>query len=252
MFTTIDYSTVANALGTIKDGRKTIFDRLGHTEDAGQPIALRSHALRHYLNLLAQMGGMTSTEIAIFSGRKDERQNRAYDHMTSDEVQAPISRALKDGYTINIVPYTSRSLAQRSEFKGLGVLAAHATEYGWCRHSFASEPCQLYRDCLNCEEQVCVKGEVQKEENLRRLKDEVEYLLGQAKIALSADEYGADVWVAHQTKTLERVLALLSIFEDATVPQGAEISLDTSTPALIQDNSGLAAQALLSRRRSKK
>ncbi|QGZ60522.1 integrase [Paraburkholderia acidisoli] len=236
MFSCVDYSTILNRLGGRDDLTAiSIFERFGYTEDDGSPIELASHSLRHYLNMLAQMGGLSSTEIAIFSGRKDVKQNRAYDHMSSDEVQAPISAALKAGFTSNLVAKGGRELILRSEFQGIGIVAAHTTEYGWCTHNFASEPCQMYRDCMNCEEQECVKGEKHKEANLRLLKGETEYLLGQAREALSDEEFGADNWVKHQSQTLERVNAMLSILEDPSVPLGARIRLDLANAPLISD-----------------
>lgn len=232
MITCADYSSITNPLGA-REGRSSIFERFNYTEDDGSPIELRSHALRHYLNMLAQLGGLSNAEIAIFSGRKDVRQNRAYDHMSSDEAQAPISQALKAGFTAGLIPAATRDLITRSEFKRFGVVAAHTTEYGWCMHNFASEPCQMYRDCINCEEQECVKGDAHKEANLRLLKEETEFLLNEARQALNDEEYGADVWVVHQSKTLERVNALLSIMDDPSVQLGSRIRLNLENAALI-------------------
>jgi hypothetical protein len=232
MFTCVDYTSITNQLGA-REGRTSIFERFSYTEDDGSSIELQSHSLRHYLNMLAQIGGLSSAEIAIFSGRKDVRQNRSYDHMSSDEVQAPISQALKAGFTASLVPAATRDLITRSEFKGFGVVAAHTTHYGWCMHNFASEPCQMYRDCINCEEQECVKGDAHKEANLRLLKEETEFLLNEAREALNDEEYGADVWVVHQSKTLERVNALLSIMDDPSVQPGSRIRLNLENAALI-------------------
>ncbi|CAG4895666.1 integrase [Paraburkholderia gardini] len=232
MITCVDYSSITNPLGA-REGRSSIFERFNYTEDDGSPIELRSHALRHYLNMLAQLGGLSNAEIAIFSGRKDVRQNRAYDHMSSDEAQAPISQALKAGFTAGLVPAATRDLITRGEFKRFGVVAAHTTEYGWCMHNFASEPCQMYRDCINCEEQECVKGDAHKEANLRLLKEETEFLLNEAREALNDEEYGADVWVVHQSRTLERVNALLSLMDDPSVERGARIRLNLENAALI-------------------
>lgn len=231
MFSCVDYNVITNTFG--RPDRESIFERFGYKEDDGSPIELNSHQLRHYLNMLAQMTGLSNAMIAIFSGRKDASQNRAYDHMSSDEVQAPISAALKAGFTANIVPVGSRDLIARSGFKGMGIVAAHTTEYGWCTHNFASEPCQMYRDCINCEEQECVKGEEHKEANLRSLKNETEYMLKEAREALNDEEYRADTWVEHQTKTLERVNALLSIIADPSVPTGARVRLNLANAALI-------------------
>lgn len=221
------------------EGRPSIFDDFELYEDDGSPITLNSHRLRHYLNMLAQMGGMSSTEIALFSGRKDVSQNRAYDHMTSDEVQEPISRALRSGMNGNLVPSeptTTRPLIRRSNFQLSAGTAAHTTEYGWCMHDFASEPCQIHRDCINCEEQECIKGEEHKEANLRFLKAETESLLKTAKEGLSESEYGADAWVTHQTQTLGRIDALLAILEDPQVATGARVRLNLTGAALITED----------------
>lgn len=237
MFEGIDYQTVTSRLGGTK-ARRSIFERFNYTEDNGSRIALKSHSLRHYLNMLAQVGGLSSMEIAVFSGRKDVRQNSAYDHMTSDEVQAPISRALKQGFTAELVEGVGAEhhLIARKDFKGLGLPAAHTTEFGWCVHNFASEPCQMYRDCINCGEQVCIKGEAQKEANLRKLRTETEQLLSEAKKALDEAEYGADLWVIHQTKTLGRIDALLGVLSDPAVPTGAEIRMDIDSVPLITND----------------
>lgn len=234
MFDCVDYTSIDIRLGV--PGKASIFDRLNYTEDDGSRIELNSHSLRHYLNMLAQMGGLSSAEIAIFSGRKDVKQNRAYDHMTSDEVQAPLNQAIKDGFNANLVPASARVLVSRDDFKGIGVVAAHTTEFGYCVHNFAAEPCQMYRDCINCEEQVCIKGEAHKEANLRKLKDETEYLLGQARQALNDEEFGADTWVMHQTKTLERAQALIDMMDNPAVPVGSRIRLDLVTNAPLVTN----------------
>lgn len=89
---------------------------------------------------------------------KDVAQNRAYDHMTSDEVQAPVSQAIASGFMANLVDKPSANIILRSRFSEAGASAAHTTAFGWCVHDFASEPCPMYRDCINCEEQECVKG----------------------------------------------------------------------------------------------
>lgn len=232
MFVSVDYAAVTSALAQT-DGKSCIFNRFNYTEDDGSPISLNSHSLRHYLNMLAQLGGMTSAEIALFSGRKDVSQNRAYDHMSSDEVQEPVSRALKAGMNGALVMPEARQLIRRSDFALANPAAAHTTEYGWCTHDFASEPCQMYADCINCEEQECVKGEEHKERNLRSLKVETELLLKEARQALTDEEYGADIWVAHQATTLERVNALLQIFENPSVPAGARIRLNVRNAPLI-------------------
>ena len=102
----------------------------------------------------------------------------------------------------------------------------------------------MYRDCTNCEEQECVKGEEHKEANLRSLKNETEYLLKEARAALDDEEYGADTWVKHQTKTLERVNALLAIIDDPSVPAGARVRLNLANAALITSDNTQPIEAI--------
>lgn len=238
MFSEVDYETIFNTL-TAHDGQPSIFTRFGYWEDDGSEIEMNSHSLRHYLNMLAHMGGMSSAEIALFSGRKDENQNKYYDHMTLEEVQAPISEAMKSGFMGSIVTKQERTPIIRSHFSKLGLSAAHTTEYGVCMHDFASEPCQMHRDCINCEEHECIKGENHKEKSLRILRSETEKLIKIAKAALNDAEYGADAWVIHHTQKLERINTLLSIFDDPTVPDGARIRLNIENSPLIGSSNNL-------------
>lgn len=250
MFEYADYTKIDNRLGV--EGKDSIFDRFNFSEDDGSRIEMNTHSLRHYLNHLARIGGMSELEIAAFSGRKDVGQNRAYDHMTTDEIQAPINAAIKSGATVkvDVALLAARNLVNRGDFKSLGKVNAHTTEYGFCVHNFAAEPCHMHRDCINCQEQVCIKGDSYKESNLRRLKDETEYLLGVAKESLTQEEYGADKWVEHQTKTLDRVVKILNILDNPNIANGALIKSNAKViaPLGFSDRDGVNDFACLIRK----
>lgn len=227
MFQTVDQVEIYNRLGSRTDVQ-SIFDRYQFTEDDGEPIRVTSHEFRHYLNTLAQLGGMSDAEIAIFSGRKDVRQNRAYDHRTTDEVLAPVIRAAPPGFMGGgLIPLQGRNLINRSELLASGRPASHTTAYGYCVHDFAAEPCHLHRDCLHCAELECVKGERHREENLRRTRAETEQALARARVALSDEEYGADAWVRHHQGTLDRIDQWLAVLDSPDVPAGSRIRIAT-------------------------
>lgn len=230
MFQTISQGHIYSRLGS-RSGMLSIFDRYGHTEDDGSPIQVTSHAFRHYLNTLAQLGGLSDTEISIFSGRKDVRQNRAYDHRTSEEIQAPLITATQKGFRGELVAKVHRDLITRDELLASGKPVSHSTQFGYCMHDFAAEPCLLYRDCLNCDEQECVKGERHKEDNLRRTRAETEQALARAKAALADEEYGADLWVQHHIKTLARIDELLALLENPALPNGTRIRVSDRSEA---------------------
>lgn len=235
MFCCIDYNVITNHFGAREGRSVSIFDRFNYTEDDGSPIELISHSLRHYLNMLAQTGGLTGAQIAAFSGRKDESQNRSYDHQTSAEVQRPIARALKNGFTSNIAPIDTkpRALIRQEDYRTRSSGIGHSNEYGHCTHDFAAAPCHLNRNCLDCSEQMCIKGDRVKEANLRKRKAETEFQMRVAQAAMRDDEYNADAWVRDHTKTLERINALLAIFDDPDVADGAQIRLAVDNTPLI-------------------
>jgi hypothetical protein len=103
------------------------------------------------------------------------------------------------------------------------VKTAHTTEFGFCVHDFAMLPCQLHMDCLNCDEHLCLKGDKDRNANLRQWRDETKALLEHSKAAESDGIEGADRWTQHQTRTLTRVEQILEVYDDQTVPNGAVI-----------------------------
>jgi hypothetical protein len=197
------------------DGIQSIFDRCGFYEPDGSPIRVTTHQFRHYLNTLAQAGGLSQLDIAKWSGRKDVRQNRYYDHETPTAIVARIRTAVGDD-TRMFGPLATghrAALITRDEFARLKVPTAHTTDFGYCIHDYVMSPCQMHRDCLNCGEQVCVKGEAEKERRVREAHAEATRLLARAE---------------------------LDILDDPAVPPGAVIQL---TPSDIPSRLEQAAQA---------
>lgn len=206
---------------------RSIFNRFGFLEDDGSEIRLRSHQLRHYLNTLAQSGGLSQLDIAKWSGRRDVTQNNVYDHLSDRDVIADMKEALQGDQRLPILPPPA-SIVRRVEFASLNLSGAHTTEFGYCVHDFAMLPCQLHADCMNCDEQVCIKGDPVREENIRRQMLETEHLLKAAAEAAAEGDVGADRWRSHQVMTLARLHELWAILSDPKVPNGAQIRLSTS------------------------
>ncbi len=214
-------------------GTSSIFERHGFSEENGSGIRITTHQFRHYLNTLAQAGGLSQLDIAKWSGRKDIRQNRAYDHLSDRDVVAMVRTAVGDPENAvgPLARLDTTALIRRDEFARLTVPTAHTTEFGYCIHDFSMLPCQLHRDCLNCAEQVCIKGDAVREANIRRLRDETRELLAAAVAAESDQDHGANRWVDHQRRTLARLDELCAIFDDPTVPSGTVIQPAKTAPA---------------------
>lgn len=206
---------------------KNIFERHGYYDEHNNTLFLRTHQARHLLNTIAQRGGLGELDIAKWSGRVSVTQNRVYNHITEAEMIEKV-KALGINQN-NIIPYDS-DVNENFEISTLHDLknklehgAVHTTEYGYCVHDYILAPCSKYFDCINCSEQVCVKGEKQKLERLKSLLDTTECLVIKTKEAISDDELGADKWYLHQTKTLERVKGIIALMEKPELPDGSLI-----------------------------
>lgn len=215
-------------LGSSKISKhKNIFERHGYYDEHNKALFLRTHQARHLLNTIAQRGGLGELDIAKWSGRVSVTQNRVYNHITEAEMIEKV-KALGINQN-NIIPCDS-DMNENFEISTLQDLknkiehgAVHITEYGYCVHDYILAPCSKYFDCINCSEQVCVKGEKQKLERLKSLLDTTECLVIKAKEAISEDELGADKWYQHQTKTLERVKGIIGLMENPELPDGSLI-----------------------------
>jgi hypothetical protein len=222
MFQPIEPHDIASRIAT----RRTlnIFVKHGFKEDDGTEIELSTHKFRHYLNTLAQSNNMDQLDLARWSGRRNVSQNAAYDHVSDREVTQKLRLALQgEASAVGPVARLHKvALVPRDQFARLRIPTAHTTDYGYCVHDFTMLPCPQHQDCMNCDEQACIKGlDARKEGNIRATRNE-------AKDALDEGEYGADKWVAHQQMTLDRLNSLCSILDDPAVPVGAVIRLNDS------------------------
>lgn len=217
-------------------GFASVFSRFGFSEPDGSPINISTHHFRHYLNTLAQAGGLSQLDIAKWSGRKDIRQNAAYDHVTPGQMVQKIRDSLGDDSTMfgSLAELAKKTLIPRDEFARLVVPTAHTTELGYCIHDYTMSPCQLHMDCIHCTDLVCVKGDEEKARRLRQQLEEARDLLQRAEEAKKDGYYGSDRWFEHHNTTVDRLSQLCSIIDDPNVPIGAVIQLSPPKPVTQQ------------------
>lgn len=224
----VNINQVNTALGTrSKHGFESIFDRLGFTEPDGSPIGVSTHQFRHYLNTLAQIGGMSQLDIAKWSGRLDVRQNEAYDHVSADQMVAKIRQSIGN-QTLMFGPLAKlpkKIPISRDEFARLKIPTAHTTDFGFCVHDYTMTPCERHADCVNCNEHVCVKGDEGKAMMVKHRLQDAQELLERAEAATAKGYYGADRWMDHHKKTVLRLTQLTEILDNPAVPVGAVIQL---------------------------
>ncbi len=208
------------------DAHKTIFDRHGYKDADGSRLKMTSHQARHLLNTIAQRGGLSNLEIAKWSGRADVKQNRTYNHMSEYELVSLAESFDPSKELFGPVGETPANLPVSTlEFNALTQAAAHVTEYGYCVHDYTMSPCEKYRDCINCTEQVCIKGNTENLERIKARLERVERLYELATQSLNDGEMGADRWYEYHEKTLIRLRELVSILEDPQIEEGAQIKL---------------------------
>lgn len=231
-------------------GLDSIFSRFGFTEPNGSHIVLKSHAFRHYLNTLAQAGGLSQLDIAKWSGRLDVRQNEAYDHMSPRQILEGIRSAVGTDQMLGpLSELPKRVLIKRDAFAQLVVPTAHVTELGYCIHDYTSSPCQLHADCINCQELICVKGDERKTSMLRAQLGEAMRLKEKAEAATGAGYAGSDRWMEHHRVTVERLAQLLAVMEDPEVPDGTPIQMAvTDAPSRVRGSEKQAGAAIQDRR----
>lgn len=231
-------------------GPPGIFQRHGYTRGDGKPIKLTTHQFRHLLNTIAQRGGLGQVEIARWSGRVDGKQNRAYDHMSEFEL-VDLLRKHDSSLTLDqpleqiaqrlaaLVPIT------RQEFNTLTTPTAHVTEFGFCVHDFVMSPCQRFRDCLNCSEQVCIKGD-RRIDRIRAKYAQVMALKERADREIADGTWGADRWYEIHALTAKRLSELIVILERPDIPDGAIVRLkndeEFSRVRMVLDSKAEASQ----------
>jgi len=168
-------------------------------------------------------------EIAAWSGRRDVRQNAAYDQRRPEEV---IERkrqhdrelaAMRGGKPVRVnPPVTMAEVTARGEH-------GHATEIGFCTQDFAAAPCPLYGDCMHCTKHVCIKGGHPGQVG----KVAAQLALARGSLAKTAeadlkDYEGAAEWVRSHTETIQRLEQLHALLTDPATPAGSRIILAKS------------------------
>ncbi|ENH6339637.1 integrase [Burkholderia vietnamiensis] len=229
MIEPVSSGQISKGLGNLAAfGHQSIFTRFGFVEPDGSDIAITSHQFRHYLNTLAQLGGLSQLDIAKWSGRRDVRQNEAYDHVSPAQMLAKIRDAVGGDEMFGPLADVPKKVPiRRDEFARLIIPTAHSTDLGYCVHDYTASPCQLHMDCIQCQDLVCVKGDIKKMAMLRQQLEEAKLLMEKANAAVSEGYSGGDRWLDHHRSTVDRLSQLCAIMDDPTVPNGAVVRLET-------------------------
>lgn len=207
--------------------KRGVLAKLGYRGPGGAAIRLTTHQARHYVSTLAERGGMAQEDLARWAGRASPRDNRVYNHMSQEEhVEFARSTFARLGVFGGDAAVEVRAPVPRRELLARGEAGpVQHTEFGFCVHDFVMSPCEKNRDCLNCTEHVCVKGDAERE---ARIRERHAFLEGERDKALEAIRRGeacADRWLEHNLKSLARLRGLIGVLESG-VADGTLLRLE--------------------------
>ncbi|HGD3514038.1 TPA: DNA-binding protein, partial [Klebsiella aerogenes] len=191
-----------------ESGFKNIFARYGYYDDEGKPLLIRSHQPRHLLNTIAHYGEMSELDIAKWSGRINVNQNRVYNHVSEEDMLDKI-RAIK----LNKSNYCKMESIPSNEltvdFDNLNQGAIHLTEFGYCVHNYLVRPCTKINEFIEYDNETLDMKSVDRI-RLQSVREKIMQLKRITKIAYENGDYGADKWLQHHEKKLERINKLLN------------------------------------------
>ncbi|MCQ1060066.1 integrase [Photobacterium sp. ZSDE20] len=217
--------------GELASGVKSIFQRWGYGD-----LVITSHQLRHMLDTMAAVNGMDADMRAKWAMRSDPTHNKYYDHTTPEEYGADFiedreaqiaanelaAKTQPESSKPQVIIATPRTI---QELNTRASLSAHTTDFGMCLTSYMAEPCTKYRDCINCTEHVCIKGDDGKCERIRQRLKKEEKLLRKDEKAVEDGVQGAKQFYERRAKTVKRFDELLSTMENPDIPDGSLIKL---------------------------
>ena len=214
-----------------REGVETIFARYGFNNPDGSPITLTTHQFRHWLNTLAQQGGMSQMEIARWSGRKDMGQNAAYDHRSGVEMAAEARKMMAAGKVQGPLAELHGRLppVNREGFRDMLYTTAHTTDLGMCTNDFSLVPCTEHGACAACTQHLVVKGNAAQRSRAETLLEENTVLLLRAEAEAREETYGASNHVTHLRRTCDALTRILAVHGDPDTPDGNLVQLELAT-----------------------
>lgn len=218
-------------------GSRSAFARFNICEPDGSVCQMTTHQFRHWLNDIADKGGLPLDLQTRWFGRDYPKDTRAYHHSTAEErkerTKAGIRSGILHGTIANI--YWSLPLAERDDFLEGQIQAAHATALGVCIHDFAISPCPYHLNCVRgCADYLRTKGDQRERKNLLEIKWKTEIALEASQKQAEIDSEIAQSWIIHAQETLDGINAALAVDNEPSVLDGDMIRPFNGRPSRFQ------------------
>jgi len=199
-------------------GTPSAFERFGIREPDGSFCKITSHQFRHWLNYIADKGGLPVDLQSRWMGREHTRDTDAYRHATVDERLEWVKDGIREGKLSGSKAsmYFELPNATRDRYLQGQVQAVHFTPLGVCLHDFAVTPCPYHLNCVRgCADYLRIKGSESERRHLVQIQQATEQALASAKaFAIGSNQSIAEPWIRHCEETLEGVQAALAVDDD--------------------------------------
>ncbi len=171
-------------------------DRHELAEKDGSAVRIRSHQFRHKLETVAFSNGVARSWMNREAGRAHISQEESYDDRTDAErvAQTRIVSVQRSVYGEVMAFEPKRPMTYEETLAGIEAAKrtgyAHITDKGCCIHNFVDKACTEFRDCLFCEDHICIKGIPEWDRNILAACDAEEANFLHATEAAEQGRYG--------------------------------------------------------------
>lgn len=211
----------------------SVFEKFGSPPlPDGSPMRMNSHQFRHWLNTLAQTGGLDQALIARWSGRDDVGQNGEYDHLTGTELAERFQRLMEDGKVLGALGdvHQRKEPKDRSRFREAVFATAHITDIGICDLDWSSSTCPDFKACETCEFNLVVKGDDAARDRTQQRRDDQAWLLERTEVEIDDGTLGASNHAEALKASISGCDRILKIHADGAIPDGTLVQPSSTSP----------------------
>jgi hypothetical protein len=202
---------------TCRGDMKSAFERFDVREPNGAFSRMTTHQLRHWLNHIADKGGLPVELQTRWLGRENARDTEAYRHATVSERLEWVKAGMREGTLSGVKTdvYFELPHSQRDAFLEGEIQAVHFTAFGICLHDFAVTPCPFHLNCVRgCPDYLRTHGNQKERQHLIQIRAVTEEALAAARLHTVRGVGLAESWVRHCEETLDGIAKALAVDDD--------------------------------------
>jgi hypothetical protein len=191
---------------------RSVFERFDIREPDGSICRITSHQFRHWLNDVADKGGLPVDLQTRWLGRESPSDTEAYRHATVDERLTWVKEGIRNGQFggAKADAFLELPRSKRDVFLDAEIQAVDVTAFGLCLHDFAITPCPYHLNCLRgCPDYLRTKGSSSERHHLVQIQLETE----RALVSAQARGEVAKAWITHCEEIIGGVRQALAVDE---------------------------------------